>query len=130
MSLRFNKFRRHPVIRAIALLFLVYTAIDIGCPELCRGEPLADDFTLTASTKSERETSQDVSIAGVNEQGKETPAEPCGDEDCFCCCAHVIPTPITVSLESFDASSPDNVEKYLVNLTPALPSEFHPPRFV
>jgi hypothetical protein len=132
MTLHFNKFRNCQFVRVIALLFLAYTAIDIACPELCRGErtTLADEFGVAATlSEAQQDSAGRISTAVTNKQDNETPTEPCSDEDCFCCCAHIVPAPITVSIGSSESASLESAERYLTILTPALPSEFHPPRF-
>jgi hypothetical protein len=128
MTLHFNKFASSRLVRVVALLFLAYTAIDIACPELCRGEGTAAEEIGVANTPTAANQAR-IFISSATQPGGESSTEPCCDEDCFCCCAHIVPAPITVSIGSSESASLASAEQYLTILTPALPSEFHPPRF-
>jgi len=126
--------RRRRFTRAIAILFLIYTGFDLASPELCKGDALGDGggkpviVATRADAKQINETSNAIKPS-TNQDQNEIPEQPDIDEDCFCCCTHVIPGIITVSLESADATALSGILEHLSILTPTLPSEFHPPRF-
>jgi hypothetical protein len=126
---------RRRVARAVAMLFLIYTALDITAPEFCKGEVLGDGGGRAAVLTSLQTASEALATAfTVGPAGKQPqnrlPEESSNDEDCFCCCTHILPGTITVSLETSDASFPGSTLEHLSTASPTLPSQFHPPRSV
>ena len=119
--------------RAIAILFLIYTGFDLASPELCKGDALGDGGGKPLVVTTRRDANQIIEVSNTIESStqdqNQIPEQPANDEDCFCCCTHVIPGTITVSLESADATAPSSILEHLSILSPTLPSEFHPPRF-
>jgi len=126
--------RRRRFARAITLLFLIYTGFDLASPELCKGDALGDSGGKPVIVTTRRDANEIIEVSNTIEQStsqhqNQVPEQPANDEDCFCCCTHVIPGTITVSLESADATALSNILEQLSILSPTLPSEFHPPRF-
>lgn len=126
--------RRRRFARAITLLFLIYTGVDLASPELCKGDALGDSGGKPVIVTTRRDANEIIEVSNTIEQStsqhqNQVPEQPANDEDCFCCCTHVIPGTITVSLESSDATAPSSILEQLSILSPTLPSEFHPPRF-
>jgi hypothetical protein len=129
-----EKTRRRRFARAIAILFLIYTGFDLASPELCKGDALGDSSGKPVMVTTRRDANEIIEVSNSIEQStrqdqNQFPEQPANDEDCFCCCTHVIPGTITVSLESADAAAPSRILDHLSILSPTLPSEFHPPRF-
>lgn len=129
---RFGTKRR--LIRGIALLFLVYTAIDICAPDLCRGETLADvgqRLTAVSAPKSIDKVASSVGRIELSEQQPTSdPSEqPHDDDDCFCCCSHVLPGTVTATIAVTDICSHVARLEHLSVLSPPLDRAFHPPRF-
>jgi hypothetical protein len=126
--------RKRRLIRGIALLFLIYTAIDIASPELCRGETLGDcgqESIVVDGPRLIDELSSTVSLieAGDNQPTNEPPQQPSGDDDCcFCCCAHVLPGTVIANLGVTDVRSSVTSTQSLSVPSPPLTPEFHPPR--
>ena len=128
-----NAWRRR-FARAIAILFLIYTGFDLASPELCKGDALGDGggkpvIVATRDAKQIIETSNAIERSTSPDQNQ-IPEQPASDEDCFCCCTHVIPGTITVSLEAADTTALSSIPEHLSIPSPPLPSEFRPPRFV
>ena len=126
--------RRRRFARAIAILFLIYTGFDLASPELCKGEALGDSGGKPVIVTTRRDANHIIETSNTIEQSSsqdhnQTPEQPTSGEDCFCCCTHIIPGTITVSLESADATALSSILEHLSILSPTLPSEFHPPRF-
>jgi hypothetical protein len=127
--------KKRRLIRGIALLFLVYTAIDIVSPELCRGEILGDSGQqpfASAPTRLIDGLSSTVFLieAADSQRTNEPPQEPLGDDDCcFCCCAHVLPGAVIANVAVTDVRSSVTFLKYLSVPSPPLTPAFHPPRF-
>ena len=129
---RFGTKRR--LIRGIALLFLVYTAIDIAAPDLCRGETLLDigkrSITVSSPKSAGTFASSVARIEPSDQQPTNDPSEqPHDDDDCFCCCSHILPGTVTAALAVTDLiSKATNLQSHSV-LSPPLARAFHPPRF-
>ena len=134
MTLLSKKLRKQSrLARAVALLFLVYTGIDLACPELCNGDALGDSkrvaIVLSVPSVNESATTLTSVQAEYGKTQRQIPEQPCCDEDCLCCCAHIVPVAITVSLEASDKVTASSMVEPQATPAPALPSEFHPPRF-
>ena len=127
--------KRRRVARAIAILFLIYTGIDLASPELCKGDAPGDigGMPVIVATRGNAKQVIETNIAmepSTSRKQNQIPEQPASDEDCFCCCTHVIPGTITVSMEAADTTALSSIIEHLSIPSPPLPSEFHPPRFV
>ncbi len=124
------------LIRGIALLFLIYTAIDIASPDLCRGETLGDigqESIAAGELQSFDELgSTGCFIEAANSQPTNEPGQqPLGDEDCcFCCCAHLLPGTVIANVGVTDIRSSVSSLQSLLVPSPSLVPEFRPPRSV
>ena len=125
--------RQRRLVRAVAVFFLLFTAADITLPQyFCGGEevggiPLrqvtrvatedaAPDSTLLASLNSEDSL--------PSHDGEQAPHE----EDCFCCCAHVLASVGMHCAGCTPAASP-SVDLAAGRLPDApTSSTYHPPR--
>jgi hypothetical protein len=128
--------RHGRLLRAVAVFFLLYTGADIALPQyFCGGEAagLPDVVvaaTMTAVGGSNILTDHEVSISNASDSRpgrpeKEAPHE----EDCFCCCAHMLTGLAFKVVETAELkSSPASPEERSV-LSPPLPLQYHPPRF-
>ena len=93
VSFRINKTEaQRCVMRGIVLLFLFYTAADITYPQICDEElgnvALASTLSNTAPSK---QSEPKVSSSADDDTRRNQPQnQESRDEDCFCCCAHVI----------------------------------------
>jgi hypothetical protein len=130
---RFGLSRR--LIRAIALLFLIYTAIDIASPDLCREEALGDGrLGLRVVTSPPVTADANASAARIAAAVKQRTNEPSewfsDDDDCFCCCSHVLPGTVTATVAVTDIRSPISSLQYLSIPSPLMAPAFHPPRSV
>lgn len=120
------------VIRGIALMFLIYTAMDLASPGLCRGESLGDGRPgLVAVARPTRLSSARIARveAGDNQPTNEPAEQPSDDDDCFCCCSHVLPGTVIATVEVTDLRSPSAFLESLSVPSPPLARAFHPPRF-
>lgn len=129
---RKSKCRR--LFRATALLFLIYTGVDLIFPQICCEEPVGaattQSFALYGEVKTANRStvaSFDTSEESRNQQGSEVP---CRDEDCFCCCAHVMPSPPFVEPGAADSNLGKGIGPRLSIISAPLNTPDHPPRFV
>lgn len=126
--------RRLGLIRVIAIFFLVYTGGDILLPQyFCAGEEIGGlplPIRVSADTVRQPDVVPYVSFhAPDSEPGRPQQHEQ-QNEDCFCCCAHVLPGFGITGMMSFQ---PDqlSVTTVLNSLpSPPLPHTYRPPRFL
>jgi hypothetical protein len=79
--------------RFIVILFLAYAGVDIANPQLCNEEFTPPPVLLASNVErrvEEPSTEPSVQVSKDTEQ-REQPSAPHSDEDCFCCCTHVLP---------------------------------------
>jgi hypothetical protein len=129
----FNVFTNRAIrglFRAVALSFLVLTAMDMTSPEACAEKLLG----LPAALAHEADGGCPDKAAGPSadreapSHDSQSPAHS-GEEDCFCCCAHII----TVAYFALGAQEPSRHLSAV--FPPALPTgpplaPFRPPRAV
>ena len=127
----FNRFSSGRFARFIVIIFLVYAGVDIANPQLCNEEFTPPPLFLASNVErvEELSTAPFVKVSEDTQQ-KEQPSENHGDEDCFCCCTHVLP-----SLTSHPNGASDVVSQGLTftpqSVTSAhLMAQYHPPRTV
>lgn len=118
----------------IALLFLVYTGADLALPQyVCSGEEFANlSFqTRKAPTPAERINASSNLVSDIARDSHDSEApeqEPC-EEDCFCCCSHILPGLNLAQFGNSDIRTPRLVAQDDQLLSPPLQSTYHPPRF-
>ena len=79
------------VVRVIAILFLVYTGADLTVPEFCREEMGIPKF-VSSSSSTDTGIGEAYATDTSESRQQDLPSEPThSDEDCFCCCNHVVP---------------------------------------
>lgn len=111
----------------LAFTFVDLTIIDLAFPQLCNDEFATMAFAVPArSTDDVAEEAGGDLGANPHRERDSQPAPP--DEDCFCCCAHILPAP------HFDVAVPSNKPMPIESKISFLPSApprgaFHPPRF-
>ena len=124
--------RRQKLFRAIAILFLLYTGADLLAPQICaeeRGLTTIEANDLLATTLDSASYVSNWGSERPKKEHNQLPDQEQRDEDCFCCCAHVIPGSIfhgssiseivSISLPTKQALIPLQLPK----------AYFHPPRF-
>lgn len=123
---------RARVIRAIAILFLVYTALDLSMPQLCceeMGIPTIAETAASAEDNSVDSTRLSDAALSANDYEESLPSErPHSDEDCFCCCAHVLPGSAVAVVAAPELTTSLAAQQDICLLSPQLQSPYHPPR--
>lgn len=122
---------RSRAVRLIAILFLVYTALDLSMPQLCREE--IGSRTVAESAPLVEDNSGGAALlfsAALSEDYEENlPSEPPhSDEGCFCCCAHVLPGSGVALVAVSGSKIALAPQPELGLLSPPLQSPYHPPR--
>jgi hypothetical protein len=129
LGLDIREFRRSRLLRVIAMLFLLHSAADMLFPQLCSEEELFGASFNSASTAT---NDRDVLTAFVVNRSNESPDDQAPDqqhreEDCFCCCAHVMPSPVFANPATDLPLSRSVAHRVFL---PSAPSDnpYHPPR--
>ena len=93
--------------RFIVILFLAYAGVDIANPQLCNDGFAPPQVLLAANVETPAgEISTGVSIGDSEEtEQREQPSAPHSEDDCFCCCTHVLPGATTHPNGASDAIS-------------------------
>lgn len=124
--------RQGSVYRLVAILFLLLAsadiAVDVVSPELCCEElrGLAGSYSTDAAAPSQ-ESGNLYKISAVDNSTPEAPSSPITEEECFCCCAHILPS-LHFEVANLDL---DPLTSGLANtILPTAPpqSAYHPPR--
>lgn len=121
------------VVRVIAILFLVYTGLDLSMPQLCREE--MGNRTMAQTAASTEDNSVDATrpfsaALGTEDYEENLPSEPPhSEEDCFCCCAHVLPGSAAALVAAPELATSFAPRQDSGLLSPPLKSPYHPPRF-
>lgn len=128
---------KQKLFRGIVLLFLVYTGLELAFPQFCgeksitilgssgvlAAERLPSD--KSASVSKSVTNSPEAALPGIPQEDREVPK----DEDCFCCCAHVVPAGIFAGPETVELTSLASLQHTLAVPTASLLAPYHPPRF-
>lgn len=128
-----SKFSKGRLVRAVAVLFLLHTGADLVFPQLCNEEPVG--ISMNQSLRATDDGSGDyqsapASLPATNESGEnprreESPRE----EDCFCCCTHVMPSSLFVDTSVVDANLGKSFQPHVSIISAPLNTPDRPPRF-
>jgi hypothetical protein len=129
MGLDIREFRRSRLLRVIAMLFLLHSAADMLFPQLCSEEELfGASFNSASTATNDRDLRETFAVHRLNESpGDQNPDQQHREEDCFCCCAHVMPSPVFAN-PAADLPLSRSVARRV--FLPSAPSDnpYHPPR--
>lgn len=131
LALNSREFRRSQLWRVIAILFLLHSGVDMLFPQLCNEEEsFGGSFSSTwLVATDDTETGKALAVDGSSQFPDDQPTDrQHRDEDCFCCCTHVMPSAVF--------ASPDDAELVISTSTvprifiPSAPPDnpYHPPR--
>ena len=127
--------RHGRLLRAVAVFFLLYTGADIALPQyFCAGEAAGLPDVVVASTATgggaHTRTGGDVTLSDVKDSRPGRPEQEAPhDEDCFCCCAHILTGLAFAVVETTELKSPPSSPEERSVLSPPLPLQYRPPRF-
>jgi hypothetical protein len=120
------------VARSLALFFLLFTGADLFLPQyFCGGEEVGR-IPVNGQTVSSTSKANTPFIATAFQSDNSRPDQPEDrehhEEDCFCCCAHVLPGAgfgNLVVLDLISLPAPPSLDSLL---SPPLQVTYHPPR--
>lgn len=127
---------KQKLFRGIVLLFLIYTGVELAFPQFC-GEKVVGVFgprSLAFAVERLGEPSVSIFARIVKNPEKTSPGVPREerdmpvDEDCFCCCAHVMPSPLFVNPGAAELALLPGVQRRISIPTAPLHLPYHPPR--
>jgi hypothetical protein len=128
-----SKISRMRIIRVVAIFFLFYTAADLLVPQVCTEDlgGLHSEALVSVSVDNVGNNARPTSVGTQqgNSQKEESKQQSTSyDEDCFCCCAHILPVSHFVPREGGELVeiSPDSDPEGLPSSP--LHKAFHPPR--
>ena len=128
-----SKFSKGRLVRTVALLFLLHTGADLVFPQLCSEEPVGIAMNQPVVATSEAKSNYQSFAIGLpsSNQSSEMPGseDPPRDEDCFCCCTHVMPSPLFVDPGVADANLGKSIQPNVSLASAPLNTPDHPPRF-
>lgn len=133
-SLKSTGNRHGVLVRVIAIFFLLYTGADLASPQLCN-EKLVNLSSIQVSVPTiERAIGATRTMTLVASSDNSQPHRPSDqtpdkDDDCFCCCAHVLPGVIVANVVVFDLRTSSFVLEHSSVPSPPLRGTFRPPRF-
>lgn len=115
----------------VALLFLFHTGVDLLFPQLCNEGPV--NITVDQSEAVSKETINDETSAlvavSLPDSGEDRRSDPPRDEDCFCCCTHVMTSPCFVNPGNAELKISASLYQEIPILSAPPNNPYHPPRF-
>lgn len=113
--------------KGLAAFLLLWAIADLSVPGLCKSDNdrSPDVQPVVASVNASQAGPQDVirkAVRGSGQQGTSTL-----DEDCFCCCSHIVPAP-HFQLPAIAASLPALTVYHFEQVTASTAPPYHPPR--
>lgn len=130
LSKAFRGASRQRVMRCIAILFLLYTAADLTDPQMCSEEAVSLTTARVSISASGETKPTALSISSDEDSSRrQVPERESQDEDCFCCCAHIVPAIHFVTPETIARSSIAALKTQSLIPQNELETPYHPPRF-
>lgn len=116
--------------RAVVIFFLLYTGADITLPQyFCPDEFGGRIASPTRSTGGAQKGQLAAAVDASHDVPSETPPEQTPhEEDCFCCCAHVLPGTNLARAELNELNSTPSVIESDSLPSPPVREMFRPPR--
>lgn len=123
-----NWLRQSYISRGLVIFFFFFTVADLANPHLCAEEMglAAFPFTITESHGADQSITISPKVPADSRQEKsQAPAH--SEEDCFCCCSHILPSQSFVVQSILPESS--DTDPIVSTLPTGLPSQhYRPPR--
>lgn len=120
-------------VRAVAVFFLLFTGADILMPQyFCDDEIGGISLPTVAASLTAQEHAGDgdprVGADSDDSRSRQPSDTSPHEEDCFCCCAHILPSLPVAPGETFQARQPMAAFVNDPLPSPPLQSTYHPPR--
>lgn len=133
-SLNSVRKRHGRAVRAVAVLFLIYTGADLAMPQyFCGSEEMGGLSPNSSHINIARSERNEALVAALTSSDESQPGQPSDeaphDEDCFCCCAHILPSLSLSIVHTSELRSPSALLFEDSHLSPPLRNTYRPPRF-
>jgi hypothetical protein len=127
-----NAVAKLKIVRGLAVLFLLFTLVDIASPPACcENAELLSAARDNHSWSSAEARDEAKTIPISSESGSEqSPDKSCCDEDCCLFCAHMLPVKTLGTEPVLDLNSPLVVFNEASIPSPSVDAIYHPPRFL
>jgi hypothetical protein len=126
---KINRVAMKRVFRVIAVFFLIYTGLDLTVPGVCSEESSVPGIVEVSASANPALSILSACIGPQTDlRQDQSPRTSLTDDDCFCCCTHVLPgnALAAIAAQQLKSAVSDPVSNSL--LSPPLQSPFHPPR--
>jgi hypothetical protein len=128
--MRLHRLRRGIAVFLVAFAFFDMGIVDVFFPQLCGDEqaPQSINNPVESTDRSSGKTvDNSMAVSNHDSQPDQDSHQSSSDEDCFCCCPHIIPG---VQVDVATLNFPPRLDDPAI---PSLPSSsprgvFHPPR--
>ena len=124
--LQMGRLRRGVAVFLLAFVFFDISIVDVFFPQLC-GDEQSSVSVINRVGSAEKIAHERLSIQKDNSQPNQDLSQSSIDEDCFCCCSHIIPG-VSVNVAVLN----DALQPYdpMGTSLPSSPPQgaFHPPR--
>lgn len=123
--------RHGRLLRAVAVFFLLYTGADLTLPQYFCGEEVGGmSLTSLIADKTVQRDGATTRLTSAPEAPRpDAPTDQAPhDEDCFCCCVHVLPALPVTRVGGSEIKSPPALRELKSFPTPPLGNTFRPPR--
>lgn len=122
--------------RGFVVFFLLFPWIDFASPQLCDedlgglGKTPCQEFVAHAKPVDGLLAGQSIPSIDAYDFQQEQHPEPASsdDDECFCCCAHILPTRF-FSVDKYEMSLAASALKDQFLPSPPPRGTYHPPRF-
>jgi hypothetical protein len=113
------------IVRGLAVLFLLFTLVDIASPPAC-----CENAELLSPARGN--SAQLIAGAPISSKSgsEQSPDKGCSDEDCCFFCAHMLPLKVLATEFVLDLNSPSLVLNQTLIPSSSLGATYHPPRFL
>ena len=125
--------RKERLLKAVAILFLLYTGIDLVTCQVCCENVAGLPTEVALALNAEREVNETYAVISVPSSEKsqdEERSNPSRDGDCFCCCTHVMPSRAFASSANTELKMNTSLADNIPIPTAPLNNPYHPPRFI
>ena len=124
--MRLGRLRRGMAIFLLAMAFFDMAIVDLFFPQFCGDDQVS--LLGTVPIESTEKVADEFAATGNRDsQPVQDSRQSTTDEDCFCCCSHIIPSP-HVSVATLNCT-PQPVDPAIASLpSPPPRGPFHPPR--
>jgi hypothetical protein len=116
--------QRNRLYRGMAIFLLVFALVDLTIIDLAFPQFCESDLSPRSASLNAKLISLDLRENNERDRGSD---QSCEEEDCFCCCSHIVPgVPVNVAALGLKTLVPAAI----INSLPSPPpqSTYHPPR--